>query len=92
MTNSTDLSTQLTEIAVELTGKVAEMLAYAAKDMEPSKREKIHQMLEESLPTVVTNTLFGTQTLHSAAGVDHVRANMEYYATQFAQRFIKNDM
>lgn len=92
MTASTDLQTQLTEIAVELTGKVAEMLAYAAKDMEPSKREKLYEMLEESLPTVVTNTLFRTSVLHSAKGIDHLKANMETYAHQFAQSFIKNDM
>lgn len=92
MTDSTSLQTQLTEIAVELTGKVAEMLAYAARDMEPSKREKIYEMLEESLPTVVTNTLFSTRTLHSPKGIDHLRQNMEYYANQFAQSFIKNDM
>lgn len=92
MTDSTDLQTQLTEIAVELTGKVAEMLAYAARDMEPSKREKIYEMLEENLPTVVTNTLFSTRNLHSPKGIDHLRQNMEYYANQFAQSFIKNDM
>jgi hypothetical protein len=92
MTDSTDLQTQLTEIAVELTGKVAEMLAYAARDMEPSKREKIYEMLEESLPTVVTNTLFRTTVLHSAKGIDHLKANMETYAQQFAQSIIKNDM
>lgn len=92
MTDSTDSQTQLTEIAVELTGKVAEMLAYAARDMEPSKREKIYQMLEESLATVVTNTLFKTSLLHSAKGIDHLRANMDNYAHQFAQSFIKNDM
>lgn len=92
MTDSTDLQTQLTEIAVELTGKVAEMLAYAAKDMEPRKRENLYEMLEESLPTVVTNTLFRTPTLHSPKGIDHLKANMETYAHQFAQSFIKNDM
>lgn len=92
MTDSTDLQTQLTELAVLLTGKVAEMLAYAAKDMEPSKREKIYQMLEESLATVVTNTLFKTAALHNPHGIDHLRANMDNYAHQFAQSFIKNDM
>jgi len=92
MTDSTDLQTRLTEIAVELTGKVAEMLAYAARGMEPSKREKIYEMLEESLPTVVTNTLFNTPALNSTKGVDHLRQNMETYAQQFAQSIIKNDM
>lgn len=92
MTDSTNIHTQLTELAVELTGKVTEMLAYAARDMEPSKREQIYQMLEESLPTVITQTLFKTTVLHTSSGVDHLKANLDTYAEQFAQRFIKNDM
>lgn len=87
-----DVSTQLSELAVELTGRVAEMLAYAARDMVPSKREQVYQMIEESLPTVIINTLQNTQVLHSAKGIDHLRENMDTYAQQISERFIRNDM
>jgi hypothetical protein len=92
MTNSTDIHTQLTELAVEITIKVAEMLAYAAKNMVPSEREKIHAMLEENLPTVVTNTIFKTTQLHSQQGVDHLRKNLENYAHQIAQSIIRHNL
>lgn len=92
MTDSTNIATQLSELAVEITGRVAEMLAYAARDMETSKKQKIYQMIEESLPTVIVNTLMKTTALHSSGGIDHLKENLDLYAEQFAQRFIKNDM
>lgn len=92
MNTSTDVSTQLSELAAELTGKVAEMLAYAARNMETQKQQQIYEMLETNLPDVVTNTLFKTTALHSVQGVDHLKANLDWYAEQMAERFIKNDM
>ena len=92
MTDSTDIATQLTELAVQITSRVAEMLAYAARDMEPSKREKIYMMIEENLPTVVVNTLMKTPVLHTPGGVDHLKENIDTYAEQFTRRFINNDM
>jgi hypothetical protein len=87
-----DVSTQLSELAVELTGRVAEMLAYAARDMEPSRREPIYQMIEESLPNVIVQTLQNTTVLHTPQGIDHLKEHLDMYAEQFAQRFIRNDM
>lgn len=92
MTDSTDLVTQLSELAVELTSKVAELLAYAAKDVPPEQRAKIYAMLEDDLPTVVINTLMKTTPLHSAKGIEHLKKNLDTYAHQFSQRFIKNTM
>jgi hypothetical protein len=92
MTDSTSIATQLSELAVEITGRVAEMLAYAARDMELGRKQKIYEMIEQSLPTVVLNTLLKTTALHSSGGIDHLKANVDHYAEQFAQRFIKNDM
>lgn len=92
MTDSTDLVTQLSELAVELTSKVAELLAYAAKDLPPEHREKIYTMLEDDLPTVVINTLMKTDVLHTKKGIDHLKENLDTYAHQFSQRFIKNTM
>lgn len=67
------------------------MLYVASKDLEPSKREKIVEMIENQLPTVVVNTLMKTQVLHSPKGIDHLRENIEEYSMQFTQMFIKND-
>lgn len=87
----TDIRTQLEELAVVITTRVADMLANASKDLEPLKRQQILGMLEEQLPTVVVNTLMKTQILHSPKGIDHLRENIDDYSTQFAQMFLRND-
>lgn len=87
-----DTHTQLTELSVTLTGKVAELLASAAKQKEPTIRDQIWHMIENSLPDVVMNTIMNTTVLHSAAGVDHLKRNLDTYAEDFAQRFIHNQM
>ena len=92
MNTSTDVSAQLSELAAELTGRVAEMLAYAARNMETQKQQQIYEMLETNLPDVVTNTILKTTILHTPKGVDHLKANLDMYATQMCERFIKNDM
>lgn len=88
---STDVRTQLEELAVIITTRVADMLANASKDLEPLKRQQILGMLEEQLPTVVVNTLFRTEALHTPKGIDHLRENIEDYSNQFCQMLIKND-
>lgn len=92
MTQSTEIATQLSELAVEITVRVADMLSSASKDMERSKRGQIDEMIQTRLPDVVLNTIFKTSALHTPKGVDHLKENVDYYATQIAQRFIKNDM
>ena len=88
---STNISTQLEELAVSIVTRVSEMLYVASKDLEPSKREKIVEMIETQLPTVVVNTLFRTEALHTPKGIDHLRENIEDYSMQFTQMFIRND-
>jgi hypothetical protein len=88
---STNISTQLEELAVGIVTRVSEMLYVASKDLEPSKREKIVEMIENQLPTVVVNTLFRTEALHTPKGIDHLRENIEDYSMQFTQMFIRND-
>ena len=88
----TDLNTQLTELSSLLTGRVAEILAYAARSMASDQQQKIYQMIQENLPTVIVDTVMKTTSMHSTQGVDHLRANLDEYANQFATRFIKNDM
>lgn len=92
MTENTSIQTQLTELASEITIKVAEMLTYASKDMARPQRIKLDEMIQNQLPDVVLNTLFKTQILHTPQGVDHLKQNVDHYAHQIAQRFIKNDM
>jgi hypothetical protein len=88
---STNIGTQLEELAVGIVTRVSEMLYVASKDLEPSKREKIVEMIENQLPTVVVNTLMRTTVLHTPKGIDHLRENIEDYAQQFAQSFLRND-
>jgi hydroxypyruvate isomerase len=92
MTQNSEILSQLSELAVEITVRVADMLSSASKDMARDKRDKIDEMIQTNLPDVVINTIFKTTSLHSPAGVDHLKENVDYYATQIAQRFIKNDM
>jgi hypothetical protein len=88
---STNIGTQLEELAVGIVTRVSEMLYVASKDLEPIKREKIVEMIENQLPTVVVNTLMRTTALHTPKGIDHLRENIEEYAQQFAQSFLRND-
>lgn len=88
---STNIGTQLEELAVGIVSRVSEMLYVASKDLEPSKREKILEMIENQLPTVVVNTLMKTTVLHTPKGIDHLRENIEEYSMQFAQSFLRND-
>lgn len=92
MTQSNDVASQLSEMAVEITVRVADMLSSASKDMARDKRDQIDEMIQTNLPDVVLNTLFKTQVLHTPKGVAHIKENMDYYSSQIAQRFIKNDM
>jgi hypothetical protein len=92
MSDTNSIQTNLAEIAVEMSGKVAELLAYAARNSEPETKKKIEQMIENSVADVVTSTLFKTTVLHSAKGIDHLKSNMDHYANQMAQRMIHNDM
>lgn len=88
----TDIQASLQEISAILSGKVAELLASAAKDQAPDVRLKIMTMIEHDLATVITNTILKTPALHSPGGVDHLKSNLDSYAHQFAQRFIHNQM
>ena len=92
MNQTNEIAAQLSDLAVEITVRVAEMLSSASKDMERGKRDKIDEMIETNLPDVVLNTLFKTTVLHTPQGVSHLKENLSYYAEQIAQRFVKNDM
>jgi hypothetical protein len=92
MTETNEIASQLSELAVQITVRVADMLSTASKDMSPEKRDQIDEMIQTNLADVVLNTLFGTTSLHSVKGIEHLKENVEYYSNQIAQRFIKNDM
>ena len=92
MTESNEIASQLSELAVQITLRVADMLSTASKDMPRDKRDQIDEMIQTSLPDVVFKTLFGTSALHNSKGIEHLKENVSYYADQIAQRFIKNDM
>lgn len=92
MTQSNEIANQLSEMAVEITVRVANMLSAASKDMARDKRDQIDEMIQTNLPDVVLNTIFKTSVLHTPKGVEHLKENMSYYSDQIAQRLIKNNM
>ena len=91
MADSTDIATKLQEMAVVISTRVAELLAVASKDLPPPQKEKITEMLENDLATVITNTLYKTTALHSPKGIDHLKENIDNYSEQFARMFLRND-
>lgn len=86
-----DFNSQLADLTVRLTGMVAERLAYWSKDMEPNERRRALQMIEDQLPTVISNSIAKTASLHSNDGVKYLEENLESWADSFAKRFVSKD-
>ena len=91
MADSTDIATQLQEMAVVLATRVADLLATASKDLPPQQKQKITEMLENDIPSVIVNTLYKTPALHSPRGIDHLKENLDNYSEQFARMFLRKD-
>ena len=88
MSKPADYQTQLADLTVKLTGMVAERLAYATREMSPSDRTNILNMIEGQLPTVIANTIAKTPSLHSASGVKYLEENLENWADSWTKKFI----
>jgi hypothetical protein len=86
-----DFNSQLSDLAVQLAGKVAERLAYWSKDIDPSERRRILDMIEEKLPTIIANSVAKAPSLHSPGGIDYFVQNMDSYADSYAKKFINLD-
>ena len=91
MSKPSDYQNQLADLTVKLCGLVAERLAYASKDMPPNERRKVLDMIEGQLPTVVTNTIAKTPSLHSDSGVKYLEENLESWADAWAKKFVSKD-
>jgi hypothetical protein len=91
MSNPGDFNSQLSDLATRLAGMVAERLYFWSKDMDPSDRRRIIDMIEEQLPTIIANSIAKAPSLHSAAGVDYFQKNLESYADSYAKKFIGRD-
>ena len=87
MASPADFNGQLADLTVRLTGMVAERLAHWSKDMEPGERRRILEMIEHQLPTVITNAIAKTASLHSASGVEYFEQQLESWADHWARRF-----
>ena len=83
-----DFNTQLIELSVKLAGMVAERLAWWSRDMDPSERRRILDMIEGQLPDIIANSIAKSPSLHSAAGVDYFAENLETFAESYARKFI----
>jgi hypothetical protein len=92
MNNPGDFNGQLSDLTVKLVGMVAERLAAWSKDMESAEeRRRVLSMIEEQLPTVITNAIAKSPSLHSADGVKYLEQNLDNWADSFARRFISKD-
>ena len=91
MSTPGDFNTQLSDLAVQLAGKVAERLAYWSRDMEPGERKRVLDMIEDKLPGIIANTLAKSPSLHSAGGIDYFQQNLDSYADSYAKKFINLD-
>lgn len=88
METHADFNNQLIDLAVKLSGMVAERLAWASRDMEPNARKRILDMIEGQLPTIIANSIAKTPSLHTASGVEYFEKNLESYAEAYAKKFV----
>ena len=88
MNAPSDFNTQLADLTVQLSTMVAERLAHWSRDLEPRQRQQILNMIESNLPTVISNTIAKTPSLHSAGGVQYLEEHLEEWADTWAKKFI----
>lgn len=86
MNKPSDFNAQLVELTVKLTGMVAERIAHWSKDMNPPDRKRILDMIEDSLPTVITNAIAKTTSLHSPQGVEYLEQQLDSWADHWAKK------
>jgi hypothetical protein len=92
MNNPGEFNSQLSDLTVKLVGMVAERLASWTKDMESAEeRRRVLGMIEEQLPTVISNAIAKSPSLHSADGVKYLEKNLDSWADNFARKFISKD-
>jgi len=91
MASPSDFNSQLSELATQLAGMVAERLAYWSKDMNPPERRRILDMIETQLPDIIANSIAKAPSLHSPSGVDYFQKNLENYADAYAKKFLGKD-
>ena len=91
MTTPGDFNDQLVELTVMLTSKVAERLATWSKDLQPKDKQNILRMVEDNLPTVITNAIAKSPSLHSAKGVQYLEEHLDEMADTWAKKFIGRD-
>lgn len=83
-----DFNAQLGELAVKLSGMVAERLAWWSRDMGAPERQRILNMIEGQLPDIIANSIAKAPSLHSPSGVEYFEQNLESYADSYAKKFI----
>lgn len=88
MSTHSDFVLQLGELTTKLSGMVAERLAWWTKDMNPSERTRILNMIEGQLSDIIANSIAKSPSLHSAGGVAYFEQNLEQYADAYAKKFI----
>lgn len=87
MSSPGDFNSQLADLATKLAGMVAERLAWASRDSDPSDRRRILEMIENNLPNIIANSIAKAPSLHSASGVAYFEENLESFAETYTKKF-----
>jgi hypothetical protein len=85
---SAEFNHQLQELTVRLCSVIAEKLAYVSQNLEGAERLRVTRMIEDDLPTVVSNTIAKTLSLHSAKGVEWLEQNLDSMADTYCRKFM----
>jgi hypothetical protein len=83
-----DFKSQLDDLTARLCVMVAERLEQWTRDTDPSSRYRIINMIEDNLPTIISNAVAKSPSLHSPAGVEYLEKNLDSWADDFAKKFI----
>ena len=83
-----DYKSQLAELTVQLCGRVSEKLYTSIENVSPSEKSRIINMIEDQLPTVITNAIAKTPSLHTDTGIDQLHRNLDDWAENFARQFL----
>jgi fumarate hydratase class II len=91
MTTPGDFKDQLIDLTTLLTNKVADRLIVWSKDLPPNDKKNVLRMVEDNLPTVITNAIAKSPSLHSAKGVQYLEEHLEDMADTWARKFVGRD-
>lgn len=67
---------------------VAEKLSYASINLDRNERRRINDMIENDLPTVVTNSIAKSPSLNTADGVKYMETHLDEWSNDWTKKFL----